>query len=303
MTFTRTSFAIAIGSLLCASLSANAAYLERAQDLDPFYFGQRGLGLKQSGTADQVDVGQLQLVAPDDGISLEMHGEGNVSANTGAGSTSVTGTQHLSIFATDTTQVTYFIDAFAGLTGTGSYATDGVNVTVKNDAFNQPAYADVWVKQSFRILPGLGESVGDAVQISVAADTFLHAYNTNPKLVQDAILDGLPGVPFKITYNGTDLVSLPSAIHTGQTYFSSSIYNATFLGQIGDVIGFQGPTVFAHLTIPGETFNNGEKWDANVMASFYGSVGVTPVPEPETWAMLLAGLGLVGLVLRRQRRS
>ena len=32
-------------------------------------------------------------------------------------------------------------------------------------------------------------------------------------------------------------------------------------------------------------------------------VTVTPVPEPETWAMLLAGLGLVGLQLRRKMKA
>ena len=30
---------------------------------------------------------------------------------------------------------------------------------------------------------------------------------------------------------------------------------------------------------------------------------VTPVPEPETWAMLLAGIGLMGAVARRRRTS
>lgn len=32
------------------------------------------------------------------------------------------------------------------------------------------------------------------------------------------------------------------------------------------------------------------------------NVAITPVPEPETYAMLLAGLGLVGLAVRRHRR-
>jgi hypothetical protein len=34
-----------------------------------------------------------------------------------------------------------------------------------------------------------------------------------------------------------------------------------------------------------------------------GSVTVTAVPEPEAYAMLLAGLGLVGVMARRRRRS
>jgi hypothetical protein len=32
------------------------------------------------------------------------------------------------------------------------------------------------------------------------------------------------------------------------------------------------------------------------------TTGVTAVPEPETWAMLLAGLGIVGAVARRRRK-
>ena len=31
--------------------------------------------------------------------------------------------------------------------------------------------------------------------------------------------------------------------------------------------------------------------------------GVPAVPEPETWAMLAAGLGLMGITVRRQRKG
>lgn len=36
-------------------------------------------------------------------------------------------------------------------------------------------------------------------------------------------------------------------------------------------------------------------------ANFQGSLVLTPVPEPETYAMLLAGLGVVGFVARRRK--
>ncbi|WP_271008150.1 FxDxF family PEP-CTERM protein [Paucibacter sp. B51] len=36
-------------------------------------------------------------------------------------------------------------------------------------------------------------------------------------------------------------------------------------------------------------------------ANFQGSLVLTPVPEPETYALLLAGLGVVGFVARRRK--
>ena len=37
--------------------------------------------------------------------------------------------------------------------------------------------------------------------------------------------------------------------------------------------------------------------------AFSGTIGVTLVPEPETYAMLLVGLGLMGAVVRRRNKS
>jgi hypothetical protein len=42
---------------------------------------------------------------------------------------------------------------------------------------------------------------------------------------------------------------------------------------------------------------------AGFSASFSGSVIAAPVPEPETYAMLLAGLGLMGAVARRRSKN
>ena len=50
MTFKHICLAIAINPLLCFSLTASAAYLERIQDQGTFfYYGQRGLGVNQNG--------------------------------------------------------------------------------------------------------------------------------------------------------------------------------------------------------------------------------------------------------------
>jgi hypothetical protein len=39
------------------------------------------------------------------------------------------------------------------------------------------------------------------------------------------------------------------------------------------------------------------------LAAYSGHITVTPVPEPETYGMLLGGLGLLGLVARRRKQS
>jgi hypothetical protein len=40
---------------------------------------------------------------------------------------------------------------------------------------------------------------------------------------------------------------------------------------------------------------------SNTSGSFGGNVNITPVPEPETYAMMLAGLGLLGFLVRRRK--
>ena len=57
--------------------------------------------------------------------------------------------------------------------------------------------------------------------------------------------------------------------------------------------GYLGTTFFMAAKVQGIPTGEGS-----------GSIGVTtPIPEPETYAMLLAGLGLMGLVARRRRRQ
>lgn len=42
---------------------------------------------------------------------------------------------------------------------------------------------------------------------------------------------------------------------------------------------------------------------SNSAGKFYGSIAVSPVPEPATYGMLIAGLGLIGFMGRRRNKA
>ena len=78
-------------------------------------------------------------------------------------------------------------------------------------------------------------------------------------------------------------------------------YNLT-PGDIHIVIS-QGATELWNVTVNDTTFASGQFGFYNNSQSNvrYAGFEVTPIPEPETYAMLLAGLGLVGFVSRRRK--
>ncbi len=63
----------------------------------------------------------------------------------------------------------------------------------------------------------------------------------------------------------------------------------SFLTAAGSIVGLDRVTYRFHPGLDGLTV---------VMQG--NTLMLAPVPEPETWAMLLAGLGLVGLMVRRR---
>ncbi len=118
--------------------------------------------------------------------------------------------------------------------------------------------------------------------------------------------------------NSIDLTGLMLGVYNaaGTQVFSASIPQtyafadtATGAGNSGFVFGLTG----ASLTELAAVFTSDLRVGLTASAAnatggpetfFVGSAAaVTPVPEPETYAMMLAGLGAIGFIARRRRRS
>ena len=73
------------------------------------------------------------------------------------------------------------------------------------------------------------------------------------------------------------------------TYSSIGLIAENYSGSLGD---------FSYILGYNDSFSTHNDWDDLVIG-----VNIAPIPEPETYAMLLAGLGLMRFVARRRKKS
>ncbi len=143
--------------------------------------------------------------------------------------------------------------------------------------------AGAGLNQAFVITPELGEYIGMPVWVTLTA-TYTHSANNtiggyhllSTLYLNDSFLDYAFGIN-----QSSQTWTIPAAIGDRLTLW---LMNSTGVG------------IYAlELTTPGLD---------PILASGRVEVSLTvsPIPEPETWAMILAGLGLVGLQLRRKPR-
>jgi hypothetical protein len=94
--------------------------------------------------------------------------------------------------------------------------------------------------------------------------------------------------------NGLSFVNAGVDVGPAVTAAGTSIYGPfasnTIAGPIGQTWNYMQLT--SHFTL-----------SANSRASLVGFASITPVPEADTSAMLLAGLGLIGFMARRRKHS
>jgi hypothetical protein len=127
------------------------------------------------------------------------------------------------------------------------------------------------------------------------------------------LLFGIPGLRIDgYALTAPIQAALFDAFSTGDvTAYNNDVSTvATFLGSASAVFSQVGipsgldrqlfsvpldPANFYVITIDGEGFASNSLYSGNLSA--------TSVPEPATWAMMLAGFGLIGFAMRRQRQS
>lgn len=117
----------------------------------------------------------------------------------------------------------------------------------------------------------------------------------------DHIAIGFPN--FGTAYNGDAniRVGMRSGLDT-ITLNQFDLFDLTLGSTVASGITGGGLSDFTFTTIASHSYElivGGIK--DKVAASYAGNISVSPIPEPETYAMLIVGLGLVGFALRRRK--
>lgn len=149
-----------------------------------------------------------------------------------------------------------------------------------------PLFSNVWIDS--HVESGYAND-GSAISFSfsLASDAYLRVIDS-----------GLNGDVFSVIDNGVALGATSSPVDPGTVYLGSTDtdLNNAFAGTNFSKATFllsAGNHVITGLVVPG-TSAIGEGY------STVGAIMLTPVPEPETYGMLLAGLALIGAIARRR---
>ncbi|MDP1559216.1 MAG: FxDxF family PEP-CTERM protein [Nitrosomonas sp.] len=139
---------------------------------------------------------------------------------------------------------------------------------------------------------------GTSFNANFGNDSVIGAFIDHHTFTATAPMFGLTGSSlisgFKFPL-GFDVVISSFELHNVTT--SSLVASGTIIGGIFGSLGTAG-------LVSGNIYDlvvTGAPAFAGVVGTYSGNVSISPIPEPETYAMLLVGLGLVGFTLRRRK--
>lgn len=166
--------------------------------------------------------------------------------------------------------------ADSGTQPTGIY---GAGFTTTGTSFNMNFDADLYTWDSYNAPVGGGTGWYDAFIVTVSTTDFY--WNLAPT---DPVATG----PSTWAWGGTNYADgiLESYITAPGGYDNIQMTSAT-------------PTTF-YVSLVLDTKSSPH---TDTLHPSWGSFHVSPVPEPETYAMLLAGLGLMGFTARRRKNN
>lgn len=271
---------IAALSLIAASGTASAAtWTLGSSDAA----GTRVGAVSFNGVAAGIEIGNI-------GDDMNIHTADSLAAGSWRTLTATSGANSIDLSMTHEAYAgtSYNSDASTAFVNLASSATlDNAHIgSATNMSAVSLATASI-LKQSFFITPGLGESDGMAVMVGFAQD-YTHAGNGSAGMNQTLFSS------YSLYLNGTQLkADNISGLGAGSDHLS---FNAHIGDQIRlDLLNSSQISVSALSLAPGDMPASGAYGNLNTYLT------VSPVPEPETYAMMLAGLGLLGFIARRSK--
>ncbi|MGB9991999.1 PEP-CTERM sorting domain-containing protein [Massilia sp. SM-13] len=189
----------------------------------------------------------------------------------------------------------------AGGTDIGNTSVDDVTLNGENsDAF---VFASAWN-------PHAGPQ-GNTDGFGTAFDAYgSGAWSLVGKLDNGSGFSGSNGLEFSFARTaGSDTDGVWSVTNTGSQGLKLDLVFAVHAGNGAGAFLFDDEIIGAGATVNGTwkidwfTGNNGNNPGFSNLTVFGRDVNVVPVPEPETYGMLLAGLGMLGFAARRQKKS
>ena len=181
--------------------------------------------------------------------------------------------------STAAASATIYTDRAAWLSAAGSVTTDAFSAP--EGSFN--SYGNTYTGAAFTVTTSGGNG------IYTVSPTFYSAYDWGTGAVLDLEF-GLTTITAGSTF-GFDFGNPAEFFGTGTVTIDGSDY--ALVGQptfnFFGVVGATGPVVV--------------NWNGGLGIIDNFSVGTAVVPEPSSWAMLIAGFGLVGAVARRRRSA